>query len=75
MGEASDALDANERILDPTTLIPMFFHFFRLRHRSELICLEPSVLLRLFDVLLPNVCFEARASEHVASEALFGGLC
>jgi hypothetical protein len=54
MGEVSDALDANERILHPTTLIPMFFHFFRFRHRSEIICLEPSIPLRVFDVLLPN---------------------
>ncbi len=26
-------------------------------------------------ILSSNVCFEARASSHVASEALFGGFC
>jgi hypothetical protein len=72
MGGASDALDASERILDPTTLIPMFFHFFRFRHRSEIICLEPSIPLRVFDVLLPNAIAQARASAHVACSNLLG---
>jgi hypothetical protein len=55
-------MEATERIPDPTTLIPMFFHFFRLRHRSEIICLGPSIFLRLFDVLLPNAEHKPRAT-------------